>query len=84
MQANESFEKMNLAITGVENQLTVALAPILEKIINKIIRIVPAADQMRSGILTALKYTAEGIGLVIDAWNVLKLRRPGCILRAGR
>jgi len=73
MAANESFEKMNLAITGVENQLTVALAPVLEEIVNRIISVAPAADQMRTGIMTALKYVAEGVGFVGDAWNGMQL-----------
>ena len=77
MAANKSFEQMGEQIQGVENQLVVALAPILETIVKKVLDIIPAADKMQSAFVSGLRYVAQGIGYVQDAWKVLEIGAQG-------
>jgi hypothetical protein len=76
-KAEESFKKVDEAINGAKNQLAIAFAPALQAIAEKILSLLPAADKMRSGFMSALRGIAVGIGYTVDAWHVLKLAAQG-------
>lgn len=71
--ANEKFEEIGLAIQGVENQLAIALAPMLSMIGEKVLSIIPAADKMRSAFMSGIEGIATGIGYLIDAWRMVQV-----------
>ena len=72
MSAQDDFEQLGLAIDGAKNQLVVALAPAIQSIAENLLAILPSADAMRSGFVSALHAIATGVAYTIDAYDALK------------
>lgn len=70
--AHKAFEELGDRIEGMKNQLTVALAPAIQAIGEKILDLLPTGQQMQDFFMNAIGFIARGIGYLINAWNMYK------------
>jgi len=70
---NDNFEQLGERFDGVKNKLTLALAPSIISISQKILDLLPSADSFSSAFDKGIHMVGMGIGYLMDGWRLLKI-----------
>jgi hypothetical protein len=71
-QANDALTRVGALFTGVFRSAAIEISPIIEGIATAFIDSANAAGGFGDVAYDALEWVAKGVGIALDAWNVLK------------
>jgi len=69
--ANDAMFRFQQFLKGTVNKLTVALAPILEAVSQKLIEMGTSGEGMGSKVMAVVEFMAKGVGKLADLWHNL-------------